>query len=125
MSKKLICVILVASLTLSACGFGYKNKNISITSKDNESSLDFKAHYPEDKTAIIQRYIESSFKEDRIFKSITDSKKVKIRLENGSQFYLNYEPGFIAINFDRESNSIIAYQQMKRMISGFANALKN
>ena len=125
MKRVLISLAVVASIAINACGFNHKSDHISISTKDNPGELNFTADYPEDKTAATQSYIENFFKEDRIFKSESDAKKVEIKLKDGTQFYLSYEPGFISINFDRDKNSFTSYTQMKKMISGFGNALKD
>jgi hypothetical protein len=125
MRKMIIGLALVASLALSACGFDHRSGNISIANKDTEQNLSFTANYPEDRTGATHDYIESFFKEDRIFNSVTDAKKVEIKLADGTKFYLSYEPGFISINLDRDKNSATSYMQMKKMIAGFGNVLKD
>jgi hypothetical protein len=125
MKKTLFGLAIVTSLALSACGFSHRGGNISITTQDNPDNLNFKANYPEDKTGATQSYMETFLKEDRIFRSASDAKKVEIKLKNGMQFYLSYEPGFISIDFDRHKNSYTSYIQLKKMISGFGNALKD
>jgi len=125
MKKIVFGLALVASLALSACGFNHRNGSISMSTKDDADNLNFTAKYPENKTDATQSYIETFFKEDRIFSSVTDSKKVEIKLKDGTQFYLSYEPGLISINFDRDKNSNTSYTQMKKMISGFGNVLKD
>ncbi|MES2651825.1 MAG: hypothetical protein V4663_08795 [Bacteroidota bacterium] len=123
--KKLIAMAIVASVALSACESRHNRNSNYIRIKDNENYLNFTANYPENKTATAQQYIEKSFKEDRIFKSVSDVKKVEIRLSDGTQFYLNYEPGYLSIDFERDKNSFTSYNRMKRMIAGFGNALKD
>ncbi|MEJ5994677.1 hypothetical protein WG904_09645 [Pedobacter sp. Du54] len=125
MKKIILTLAIVASAALSACKFNPTHNNISITTQDNPGHLNFTANYPENKTGATQTYMESFFKEDRIFKSVSDAKKVEVTLKDGTQFYLSYEPGFISINFDRDKNSYSSYLQMKKMISGFGNVLKD
>lgn len=125
MKKIMITWATVASLALSACSFNHRSNNISITTQDRDNSLNFTANYPDDKTGAAQSYIESFFKEERIFISSADAKKAEISLKDGSHFYLTYEPGYIAINFDRNTNSYTSYTQLKKMIAGFGNALKD
>ena len=112
---------LVGCLLIGACNSN--RGHISITTKDKGTSLKFTASYPENKTAKAQQYIEKSFKEDRIFNAPNDSKKVEIRLVDGTHFNLTYEPGYLAIHFDRNKNSNGSYQQMKKMIAGFGKAI--
>ncbi|RYG15925.1 MAG: hypothetical protein EOO07_14320, partial [Chitinophagaceae bacterium] len=109
MRKIIFGVAVVASLTFPACRFNHSEGNISITTKDNADHLSFTANYPEHKTNATQNYVEDFFKEDRIFRSESDVKKVEIKLKDGSQFYLSYEPGYISINFDRDKNSYASY----------------
>ncbi len=116
---------IVASVALSACESRHNRNSNYIRIKDNENHLNFTANYPENKTTTAQQYIEKSFKEDRIFKSPSDVKKVEIRLSDGTQFYLNYEPGYLSIDFERDKNSFTSYNRMKRMIAGFGNAIKD
>ncbi len=123
--KLIIVLAIVASVALSACESKHDRNSNYIRVKDNENYLKFTANYPENKTEIAQRYIERSFKEDRIFNSISDVKKVEVRLVDGTHFYLNYEPGYLSIDFDRDKNSFNSYNRMKRMIAGFGNALKD
>lgn len=125
MKKIIITLAIAASVALSACKLNHTSSNISITTQDNPGNLNFTANYPENKTEATQSYIESFFKEDRIFKSASDEKKVEIKLKDGTQFYLSYEPGFISINFDRAKNSFTSYTQMKKMIAGYGNVLKD
>ncbi len=115
---------MLAMIGFSACK-SHNGDNISISTKDTEGTLKFTANYPEQKTGATQAYIESYFKEDRIFKFVSDSKKIEIKLPDGTQFYLNYEPGFIEMNFDKGKNSFSSYSRMKKMIAGFGNALKD
>lgn len=114
-------LFLVGCLLIGACNFN--RDHISITTKDNGDYVNFTAIYPEHKTAKAQQYIETSFKEDRIFKLPSDAKKVEIRLVDGTHFNLKYEPGYLAIHFDRDKNSNESYQQMKKMIAGFGKAI--
>lgn len=125
MKKTLFTLALLASIALSACNFNRSTDNISLSTEDSQNKLSFTANYPEDKTGAIQGYIESYFKEDRIFKSVADAKKVDIKLQDGTQFYLNYEPGFISISFNRNKNSFSSYQRMKKMVAGFGKVLKD
>ncbi len=125
MKKLSIGLTVAVSLALSACSFSHKSENISITTQDNRSDLNFTANYPVDKTGAIQTYMENFFKEDRIFKSVSDMKKAEIRLKDGTQFYLSCEPGFIGIDFNRDKNSFTSYTHMKKMIAGFGKALKD
>jgi hypothetical protein len=121
-----ILVCLMGCLLVSACNLNRANNHhISITTKDNGSDLSFKADYPTNRTAAVQKYIEQSLKEERIFNSVSDVKKAEITLTDGTWFYLNYEPGFISINFDRAKNSFTAYNRMKTMIAGFGNVIKD
>ncbi|SFG65526.1 hypothetical protein [Pedobacter insulae] len=126
MKRTILPICLLGCLALGACNLNPGNRHsISITTQDNGSDLNFKANFPENKTTIAQDYIESNLKETRIFSSLNDVKKVAIRLNDGTQFYIRYEPGFIAINFDRDKNSFSSYNRMKKMISGFGNAIKD
>jgi hypothetical protein len=122
--KILIC--LIGCLLIGACNSNRShNHHISITTKDSGNDLSFKADYPVNRTAAVQKYIEQSLKEERIFSSVSDVKKAEITLSDGSSFYLNYEPGFIAISFDRAKNSFAAYKQMKGMMAGFGKVIKD
>ncbi|HTM99152.1 MAG TPA: hypothetical protein VL088_10435 [Pedobacter sp.] len=126
MKTTILSIFLMGCLALGACTKNSGNRHhTSITVQDNRDELNFKANFPEEKTAIAQNYIERNLKEDRIFTSANDIKKVEIKLNDGTQFYLNYEPGFISINFDRDNNSFTAYNRMKNMIAGFGNAIKD
>lgn len=122
----IINICLIGCLTLGACNSNSRNhQHTSITVKDNSSELNFKATYPERQTMAAQNYVESSLQEERIFGSPQDVKKVEIKLSDGTQFYLTYEPGFISINFDRDDNSSASYHRMRKMIDGFGKALKD
>ncbi len=111
---------------LSACTNNSRSHHrTSITVKDNNSELNFKATYPERQTVAAQSYIEKFYQEERIFGSPQDVKKAEITLNDGTQFYLTYEPGFISINFDRDDNSSTSYHRMRKMIDGFGKALKD
>lgn len=126
MKTIIINIYLIGFLALIACNLNPgNNHNISITTKDNRSELSFKADYPTNRTAAVQKYIEQSLKEERIFSLVSDVKKVEITLTDGTWFYLNYEPGFISIRFDRAKNSFAAYNRMKSMIAGFGKAIKD
>ena len=116
---------MIASVALSACESHHDRNSNYVRVKDNENHLEFTANYPKNKTAIAQQYIERSFKEKRIFNLVSDVKKVEIRLVDGTHFYLNYEPGYLSIDFERNKNSFTSYTRMKRMIDGFGNALKD
>lgn len=122
----IINICLIGCLALGACNSNSRSHHhTSITVKDNSSELNFKATYPERQTIAAQNYIERFLQEERIFGSPQDVKKVEIKLNDGTQFYLAYEPGFISINFDRDNNSSKAYHRMRRMIDGFGKALKD
>lgn len=111
---------------LGACNNNSRShQHTSITVKDHNSELSFKATYPDRQTVAAQSYIERSLQEERIFGSPQDVKKVEIKLNDGTQFYLTYEPGFISINFNRDDNSLTSYHRMRRMIDGFGKALKD
>lgn len=116
-------ITLFMGLTLGSCNFRNHN-DVSIQTEDSNNYLHFTANYPERKTEYVQNYIEKSLKEPRIFNSVSASKQVEIKLNDGTQFYLSYKPGYVSIDFNRDKNSVSSYFRLKNMMKGFGESLK-
>ncbi|MES2417127.1 MAG: hypothetical protein V4541_03010 [Bacteroidota bacterium] len=125
MKRTFIILALFASAVITGCNFNKGGNNIALSTKDSTNDFDFSASYPERKTAAVQLYLENSLHETRIFNAISDKKKTEITLADGARFYLNYEPGFLEIHFEKDKNSYTAYAKLKKVCAGFGKALKD
>jgi hypothetical protein len=125
MKRIIIAITLLATVSLFACKSNMSRNNISLKTSDHKTMLNFTATYPSGKTAQMQHYMEDILQEKRIFKDVDDKKKAEIRLADGTHFLINYEPGYMEINFQKTDNSYSAYAKMKKLCAGFANVLKD
>lgn len=121
MNKIKITVALVVAFAL--CAFSCNRQHISIRTNDTKDALVFTAHFPQERTAAVHKYVEACFKKQRIFTGEAFQKKTQLVLTDGTKFYLNHKPGFISIDLDRDKNSVASYDNVKKMIAGFGNVL--
>jgi len=121
MKKIILSLSFAISLAFAAC----ESKSTSIAISDTPSELKLTAQYALHQTDAAQKYMETYLQEDRIFQSVQEEKNAEIRLADGTTFQISYQPGSTKIKFNKKGNSFSSYQRIKKMMTGFANAIKD
>lgn len=105
------------------CGFDNSSNRQSISVRKTEDSYRFKASYPKKKTNEVMTYVQNTLKDGQLFgrDGVSDS---EINLGDSTKFYLQSEPGFIAIEFKKIDNSFKSYQKMESMCGGIKKILQ-
>ncbi|RZK43585.1 MAG: hypothetical protein EOO90_03230 [Pedobacter sp.] len=115
--SSVFCVLFIA------CNIG-RNENTSIKVSDNTRTFRFAADYPEYKSRAVRKYFENKFDNNPILKSSTSTEGT-VKLNDGTIFQIEYEPGFFSINFNKEENSYSSYNRLKGVIADFDSVIKD
>jgi hypothetical protein len=92
---------------------------------DSERYYKMYAHFSKNRTLEVDRFMNTKIgsRNDMSFEnSRIDG---KLALNDHTTFYIKKYPGYLEIKFDKDENSVEAYQRMKSMCEGIKNVLAN
>ncbi|WP_316804760.1 hypothetical protein [Pedobacter nototheniae] len=112
--KFLIYIISIVLCTLSF-GCNRRNNNLNVSIRDTNSSYDFKAEYPEDKTKNLEKFLDSALNEKL---SLDEDLDLVITLQNGQKVDLKASAGIIEMNFKKAGSTAGGYLQVKKIAEG-------
>ncbi|MCZ4245297.1 hypothetical protein [Pedobacter punctiformis] len=107
-------LIYIISILLFTMGYGCKNRNnnLNITITDTNDSYNFKAAYPENKTEILEKYLDSALNNKLDLDSDLD---LIVAIKNGEKINLKASSGKLEINFNKSGSTATGYMQVKRI----------
>ena len=110
-------VILVTALSFGCHGGG---GYLSISTQDTNSSFKFEAKYAENKTAKLQKYLDSAFNNELPLDQHID---LFVNLNGSDKFNLKAKKGWLEINFDKRNSYLAGYMKVKKLTEGIKNKL--
>ncbi len=114
--QNILFLLLVTAVVFTGCGYGKNNVNIAVT--DTDRWYEFSAHFSEDKTARVQRYINKSVGPDAIFTPANSQFDNDAVLADSTRFHLQSSAGNLAIRLNKQENSGASYKRVQRMCEG-------
>jgi|GEM_PF-1348561 len=132
--KRFLTIFFFFALILAVCCCGFfiswvkhhghfRDGDVSIQIKENDDRFQVYASYDRDKTARIQRYLDSKLHSNNLFHhSRVDADVV---LEDNTKFYIKNTPGRLVIKFKRDENSEEAYHNMRDLAEGLKVEITN
>ncbi|WP_412466200.1 hypothetical protein [Pedobacter sp. KLB.chiD] len=109
--------ILVAALS-SGChgGGGY----LSINTNDTDHSFKFEAKYADNKTAKLEKYLDSALNNELPLDQHID---LLVNLNGTNKFNLKAKKGWLEINFDKRNSTAAGYMKVKKLTEGIKKKL--
>lgn len=118
------CMFLVA--LVSSC-YSYHSTNnsdgVSVTVSENEEEYKLSASFDENKTRLVQNYVQDFTGNTGLIKSGKIEINANLMPNNNTKFYIKCKSGQLKIRFDREENSEEAYERIQEMCEGIKELL--
>ncbi len=102
----------------------YHSGNLDVSITDSYQTYKLQAYYDEDKTAMVQRYINRQMEPNGLFESTDDYFDVTTELKDRTRFYIKASPGRLIIKINKRENSYQSYARVKNICEGVAGILK-
>lgn len=117
--NKLIYLIATIFIPLS---FGCNGSagRLSVSTMDSNSELVFKTDYPEEKTAKLEKYLDSTLHNDLPLDQNID---LFVNLDGSEKFNLKATKGHLEILFNKKGSSLGSYLKIKRLTENISNKL--
>ncbi|QIL38884.1 hypothetical protein G7074_06070 [Pedobacter sp. HDW13] len=112
-----LIAILFAALT-----FGCRNSggHLSLSTTDNDTNFKFEAKYAENKTAKLEKYLDSALDNELPLDQHID---LFVNLNGSDKFNLKAQKGSLSISFDKRNSSLAGYMQIKKLTEGIKKKL--
>lgn len=112
----LIAILFIAST------FGCRNGggHLSLSTTDSDTNFKFEAKYAENKTAKLEKYLDSALDNELPLDQHID---LLVNLNGSDKFNLKAQKGWLVINFDKRNNSLSGYMKVKKLADGIKEKL--
>jgi hypothetical protein len=123
--KKLFNLILLTVLTAGIFSSCRNRGDISISHSESNDLYKFVAHFPDDRTKEVQRYLDDKLENGGDFSFVNSKIDGTIALDNKMNFYIRMYPGSLKIEMDKSKNSYENYARMRKMGEDMGKILTN
>ena len=94
--------------------------NLSLSTMDNNTDFKFEAKYDENKTAKLEKYLDSALNNELPLDQHID---LFVNLNGSDKFNLKAKKGWLEINFDKRNSSLAGYMKVKKLTEGVKKKL--
>ena len=119
----LLCTFLFVSVCVSCSQLG-NNGNINITLSESEHDYKVLAHYPEENTKKVERYLTKKIGRKSNVSFRNTQIDAQLTLDDGTTFYMKNQPGNLIIKLNKDENSDASYKEIKALGEGLQPLLK-
>ncbi len=123
--KKLFNLVLITVGLVGISSSCRHRGDISISHSESNDLYKFVAHFPEDRTKEVQRYMDSKLENGGDFSFENSRIDGTIALDNKMNFYIKMYPGNLKIEMDKSKNSYENYARMRKMGEDMGKILTN
>lgn len=123
--KKLFNLVLVTVLSVVIFSSCRHKGDISISHSESNDLYKFVAHFPEDRTKEVQRYLDDKLENGGDFSFENSRIDGTIALDNKMNFYIKMYPGSLKIEMDKSKNTYENYARMRKMGEEMGKVLTN
>ncbi|RFS15643.1 hypothetical protein [Emticicia sp. C21] len=123
--KKLFNLVLITVLSVAFFSSCRHRGDISISHNESNDLYKFVAHFPEDRTKEVQRYLDDKLENGGDFSFVNSKIDGTIALDNKMNFYIKMYPGNLKIEMNKSKNSYENYARMRKIGEDMGKILKN
>ncbi|GAB3502113.1 hypothetical protein [Emticicia fontis] len=123
--KKLFNLVLITVLSAGIFSSCRNRGDISISHSESKDFYKFAAHFPEDRTKEVQRYLDDKLENGGDFSFENSRIDGTIALDNQMNFYIKMYPGNLKIEMNKSKNTYENYARMRKMGEEMGKVLTN
>ncbi|RYU94618.1 hypothetical protein [Emticicia agri] len=123
--KKLFNLVLITVLCVGIFSSCRNKGNISISHSESDDLYKFVAHFPDDRTKEVQRYLDDKLENGGDFSFENSRIDGTIALDNKMNFYIKMNPGSLKIEMNKSKNTYENYARMRKMGEDMGKILTN